>query len=52
MTPDSASLQTLQYVGLAWEQAYQLCIPEKWSMLYWVVCGKKRRRQRDETGWR
>lgn len=36
MTPDRASLHTLQYVGLAWEQAYQLCIPLKWSMLYWV----------------
>lgn len=36
MTPDSASRHTLQYVGLAWEQAYQLCVPEKWSMLYWV----------------
>lgn len=36
VTPESASLQTLQYVGRAWEQAYQLCIPLKWSMLYWV----------------
>lgn len=36
VTPESASLQTLQYVGLAWEQAYQLCIPLKWSILYWV----------------
>ena len=36
VTPDNASRHTLQYVGRACEQAYQLCIPEKWSMLYWV----------------
>lgn len=37
MTPGSASLQTLQKVGLACEQAYQLCIPEKCSMLNWLA---------------
>lgn len=36
VTPERLSLHTLQKVGRAWEQAYQLCIPEKWSMLYWV----------------
>lgn len=39
MTPESASRHTLQKVGLAWEQAYQLCMPEKCSMLNCVACG-------------
>lgn len=37
VTPDKLSLQTLQKVGRAWEQAYQLCIPEKCSTLNWAV---------------
>lgn len=39
VTPGRASLQTLQKVGLACEQAYQLCIPEKCSMLNWLAWG-------------
>lgn len=35
VTPGRASRQTLQKVGRAWEQAYQLCMPEKCSMLNW-----------------
>lgn len=37
VTPDKLSLHTLQKVGRAWEQAYQLCIPEKCSTLNWAV---------------
>lgn len=37
VTPDKLSLQTLQKVGRAWEQAYQLCIPEKCSTLNCAV---------------
>lgn len=40
VTPGRASLQTLQKVGLACEQAYQLCIPEKCSMLNWLAWGR------------
>lgn len=42
VTPGSASLQTLQKVGLACEQAYQLCIPEKCSTLNWLACGSRK----------
>lgn len=37
VTPGSASRQTLQNVGRAWEHAYQLCIPEKCSILNWLA---------------
>lgn len=37
VTPDRLSLQTLQKVGRACEQAYQLCIPEKCSTLNCAV---------------
>lgn len=44
VTPGRASLQTLQKVGLACEQAYQLCIPEKCSMLNWLAWKRKNRK--------
>jgi len=34
VTPDKASLHTLQYVGRAWEHVYQLCKPDIIS--FWV----------------
>lgn len=37
VTPERLSLHTLQKVGRAWEQAYQLCIPEKCSTLNWAT---------------
>lgn len=49
VTPGSASLQTLQKVGLACEQAYQLCIPEKCSILNWLAWGVGRRNIEVET---
>lgn len=41
VTPERLSLHTLQKVGRAWEQAYQLCIPEKCSTLNWATCKGK-----------
>ena len=41
--PDRASLQTLQYVGRAWEQAYQLCWPDIISRWLALPCNEYKR---------
>lgn len=49
VTPDKLSLQTLQKVGRAWEQAYQLCIPEKCSTLNCAVWERRGENRPHET---